>query len=48
LNNLSFTAMTPGGGTPEGEGLWTINIRQRGTTSPVLTIDLDVDTANGD
>lgn len=48
LSNIALTAGTPGGGVPEGEGQWTINIRQKGTTSPVLTITVDLDTANGD
>lgn len=48
LSSLSFIAKTPGGGTPEGDGRWTINIRKKGTTIPVLTITVELDTANGD
>lgn len=48
LSNLAFTASTPGGGVPEEEAIWVLNIRQRGTTSPVLTFHIDLDTANGD
>lgn len=48
MANLSFRASTPGGGTPEGDGTWTVNIRQKGTTSPVLTMSFELDVANGD
>jgi len=48
LSNISLVASTPGGGVPEAEGMWIVNIRQKGTTSPVLTINIDLDTANGD
>jgi hypothetical protein len=48
LSSLTFTAKTPGGGTPEGDGRWTINIRKKGTMSPVLSITVELDTANGD
>ena len=48
LGNLSFRAGTPGGGVPEGDATWTVNIRQKGTTSPVLTMSFELDTANGD
>lgn len=48
MTNLSFHSGTTGGGIPEGDGKWTINIRQKGTTSPVLTINIELDTANGD
>jgi hypothetical protein len=48
MTNLSFTSSTPGGGVPEEEALWKLNIRQKGTTSPVLTFNIDLDTANGD
>jgi len=48
LANMSFKASTPGGGIPEGDATWTVNIRQKGTTSPVLTITFELDTANGD
>lgn len=48
LSNIALTASTPGGGVPEAEGTWTISIRQKLTTSPVLTINIDLDTANGD
>jgi len=48
LSNLSFRAATPGGGVPEGDARWTVNIRQKGTTSPVLTMSFELDTANGD
>jgi hypothetical protein len=47
-NSLSLTARTPGAGVPEGWGAWTVNLRQRGTISPVLTIDVELETANGD
>lgn len=48
MANLSFRASTPGGGVPEGDGTWTVNIRQKGTTSPVLTMTFELDVANGD
>jgi hypothetical protein len=48
LTNLSFMAKTSGGGVPEGDGTWTINIRKKGTTSPVETITFELDVANGD
>jgi len=48
LSNIALISKTPGAGTPEGDGKWAINIRQVGTTSPVLTINVELDTANGD
>lgn len=48
LGSMSFMAKTSGGGVPEGDGTWTINIRKKGTTSPVETIAFELDVANGD
>jgi hypothetical protein len=43
-----YRELVVGGGVPEGDGTWTINIRKKGTTSPVETITFELDVANGD